>query len=577
VPKDTKPEELSKMVMALPQKSSRSIRHPLNKVSKLPIKKGSDVISKVKGSSPRKPSQDSPEQDQSQHSSSLSSKGSDDQKDDNELKNILHKTRPDGEESDVSLSPINRSDNVTPSDVMLKTPCQNENVEAIDGECVSANYQTDRRSHQSIASLASVHSNQGSRGSVTSPHSRGGSQRSSQEIIRQPPNTSVNSSEYRERSRHSSANSNRESRENRIRSPHGSTNGDLTGHHIPDGTDYSLKADYPHQINMGLSREDLVGTQDIQLADSRGFSVIANDMERGMESRYQRVSEHRSMERNHSDSRVRSDIDSSGRQPSGDESDRNRSIAASKKYEIEEDEYSRSAHNKENISTLQKTLEDRALMPPPPVPSFHHNLVPHHKASDPPMLLTKQSLIKSSFAQQYLPPPATRKILSSKQYSQSQGDVFALKPDPPPIQDNVFSRTLSQSQGNIQDLSLPDLSQHSLVTPDQSRHRRILSEPMTDGKRLADDASMFRQPPAFHSTPFQRDATNMSETQFYELNQSEMSVMEGEKSTLDPNSRPGIIHQTFHAHKCEGFFFSAFESYYTFLTLFKMMMIALCN
>ncbi|XP_056016469.1 centrosomal protein of 192 kDa-like isoform X4 [Ostrea edulis] len=541
VPKDTKPEELSKMVMALSQKSSRSIRHPVNKATKLPIRRGSDVIHKVKGSSPRKTSQDSPEQDKSQHSTSLSSKGSDDQRDDPELKNILHKTRPDGEESDVSLSPINRSDNVTPSDVMLKTPCQSENVEAIERECVIANYQVDRRNQQSnVSQASSIHSNQGSRGSMTSPVSRGGSQRSSQENIRQPLNASVNSSEYRERSRHSSANSNKESRENRIRSPHGSgsANGDLTGHHIPDGTDYSLKADYPHQINMGLSREDLVGTEDIQTADSRGFNFIAKDVEHAIDSKYQRDSEHRGMERNQSDFRCRSDhdIDYSGRQQSVDESERNRNFAVSKKYEVlDEGEYSQSAHNKENISNVQKTLEDRALMPPPPVPSFHHNLVPHHKASDPPMLLTKQSLLKSSFAQHYLPPPATRKILSSKQFSQSHGDIFTLKQDHLPIEDNAVSKTLSQSQSNIEDVSLADLSQHSLITPDQSRHRRILSEPMTDGKRLADDASMFRQPPAFHSTPFQRDATNMSETQFYELNHSVMSVMDGETSTLDPD------------------------------------------
>lgn len=52
-----------------------------------------------------------------------------------------------------------------------------------------------------------------------------------------------------------------------------STSLGLTGHHIPDGTEYSFQADVGHASNMG-SREDLVGTADIQLADSRGFNLI---------------------------------------------------------------------------------------------------------------------------------------------------------------------------------------------------------------------------------------------------------------------------------------------------------------
>ncbi|XP_061162551.1 centrosomal protein of 192 kDa-like [Saccostrea echinata] len=530
VPKDTRPTELSKMVMALSQKSSKSIHHPVNKSTKLPIRRGSDVINKIKGSSPRKSSQDSPEHDRSQNSNSFTSKGSDPQReDDTELKNILHKTRPDGEESDVSLSPISRSNNVTPSDVMLKTSCHSDTVEAIDRGAVHASHQMDRGQQYNVS---------------TSLHSHGGSHRSSQENIRQPSSASVNISDYRERSRHSSANS--ESRENRIRSPHGSTKEDLTGHHIPDGTDYSLKADYPHQINMGMSREDLVGTEDIQLADSRGFDLIASDMGLETDSKYQyhRVnrdsSDQRSRERNKSNyhSRNDDDIDCSERYHDVNENfNSGRTSNAAKKYEVQE-ELAEGAHNKENVSNVQKTQEDRDLMPPPPVPSFHHNLVPHHKTSDPPMLLTRQSLLKSSFAQQYLPPPATRKILSSKHFSQSHGNIFTMRQDHPPTQDHAMNKKLSHSQSDIQEHSIADLSQHSLVTPDQSRHRRILSEPMTDGRRLADEASMFRQPPAYHSTPFQRDATNMSETQFYELNHSMLSVVDGERSIVDKDFKP---------------------------------------
>ncbi|XP_060078039.1 uncharacterized protein LOC132557559 [Ylistrum balloti] len=57
-----------------------------------------------------------------------------------------------------------------------------------------------------------------------------------------------------------------------------STSVGLTGHHIPDGTEYSFQADVGNISNRGRSREDLVGTADIQLADSRGFDLI-NDRE----------------------------------------------------------------------------------------------------------------------------------------------------------------------------------------------------------------------------------------------------------------------------------------------------------
>jgi hypothetical protein len=55
------------------------------------------------------------------------------------------------------------------------------------------------------------------------------------------------------------------------RSPRGSTSG-WAGHHIPDGTEYSRSSELHH----GLSRQELDGTEDIQLVDSRGFDAISN-------------------------------------------------------------------------------------------------------------------------------------------------------------------------------------------------------------------------------------------------------------------------------------------------------------
>lgn len=54
------------------------------------------------------------------------------------------------------------------------------------------------------------------------------------------------------------------------RSPRGSTSG-WAGHHIPDGTEYSRSSELH-----GLSRQELDGTEDIQLVDSRGFDAISN-------------------------------------------------------------------------------------------------------------------------------------------------------------------------------------------------------------------------------------------------------------------------------------------------------------
>lgn len=60
------------------------------------------------------------EYDRSQNSVFFSFKGL---KEDKELKNIFYKIRLDGEESDVLLFFINRSDNVIFLDVMLKIFC----------------------------------------------------------------------------------------------------------------------------------------------------------------------------------------------------------------------------------------------------------------------------------------------------------------------------------------------------------------------------------------------------------------------------------------------------------------------
>ena len=54
----------------------------------------------------------------------------------------------------------------------------------------------------------------------------------------------------------------------------GSHIGFVPGHHVPDGTEYSHQSDYSHMDHKGMSRDDLEGTEDIGLADSRGFDAI---------------------------------------------------------------------------------------------------------------------------------------------------------------------------------------------------------------------------------------------------------------------------------------------------------------
>ena len=83
----------------------------------------------------------------------------------------------------------------------------------------------------------------------------------------------------------------------------GSHTGFVPGHHVPDGTEYSHQSDYSHMDHKGMSRDDLEGTADIGLADSRGFDAIrgtksqisAQEMERSLRSqiRYERDKEHR--------------------------------------------------------------------------------------------------------------------------------------------------------------------------------------------------------------------------------------------------------------------------------------------
>ncbi|KAK3588295.1 hypothetical protein CHS0354_014158 [Potamilus streckersoni] len=48
----------------------------------------------------------------------------------------------------------------------------------------------------------------------------------------------------------------------------------MAGHHIPDGTEYSLPSDYSHVDHRGMLRDDLIGISNIGLAESRGFDAI---------------------------------------------------------------------------------------------------------------------------------------------------------------------------------------------------------------------------------------------------------------------------------------------------------------
>ena len=72
--------------------------------------------------------------------------------------------------------------------------------------------------------------------------------------------------------------------------------GFVPGHHVPDGTEYSHQSDYSHMDHKGMSRDDLEGTEDIGLADSRGFDAIrgtksqisAQELERMLRSQIQK-------------------------------------------------------------------------------------------------------------------------------------------------------------------------------------------------------------------------------------------------------------------------------------------------
>ena len=497
MPKSIDPKEMTKLIMGLSQGTKKT-----SKPSKLPVKKGSNVS--FTSDKRTKEDQQAPE--------AVSSSGIDLHMVENarlaELRmvgeisrdmtgkprqvrdvnrDMIEKSNPDGEESDYSISPISGSNNVSPRE------------EKIDSRV------------QEIGRKSEV-------------------RRSSEEI--------------------------------RVRSPRsGMVHMGLTGHHIPDGADYSIRADYPHQVKMGRSREDMDGTDDIQMADSRVFDLVSSaDGGKGVGSDVshqgreisERLAPYIVQEEYESDPRTERDklsdrntfpsviqekrnemhlqadmgaprsfsmsgVDklgnsqsshkaasaiekqqldlheqyannddrllvnntpreasakssayrervrhSSGGENSSVHSHERSERTVSHKYTVQHD-YTESPRSPTQIYE-QISVDDRTLMPPPPKPGLRNNLLANHQTSEKPLLLTSQSMMQSDFAQQFLMRDNPRVVSSNPRQ---------------PISDELSMMT--------PDKRMPVMSQHE------------------------DNLSIYHQPPAYHSTPFDRDVGVMSQ------------------------------------------------------------------
>lgn len=261
------------------------------------------------------------------------------------------------------------------------------------------------------------------------------------------------------------------------RSPRVNTSG-WAGHHIPDGTEYSKSSELHHV----MSRQELVGTEDIQLVDSRGFDAISDKHSLPQQipiqkrhsdfdpkkhhamlktqgnkhkhshsaeslalnrhndnltstpvKKYDLIGEFKSLDalsktspnRHQSDPNYHksesgdqqfshtfpetlyaqphtsSDVKSfyttqttSGQthsQNTGDHVAQNRAFNSTS-----------SSHEHSTMSTNQRAIDDKSLMPPPQIPSFRHDLLPRQPPQDKPTLLTSESMLSRDFAKDYL-------------------------------------------------------------------------------------------------------------------------------------------------------------------------------
>ncbi|KAJ8300921.1 hypothetical protein KUTeg_022440 [Tegillarca granosa] len=242
------------------------------------------------------------------------------------------------------------------------------------------------------------------------------------------------------------------------RSPRSSVNSlGLTGHHIPDGTEYADEG--------GVSRENLVGgTDDIDTADSRGFDLISDRQmmsrnQSGVKSNLptnQMLAQKSEQSQLFDSGPINTQVTRSERrykdelkQQEQNEVSNKTSMSPRESPDLhgqaegrgtKELQYLKDTRDDRRFASSPKTtiynqekIPDELLMPPPPVPSFNHSLLPAKTPkSSAPLLLTKQSLLDTDFAREYLVRDAPGQLISkdtiqSYPHRGNQNDLNSLK------------------------------------------------------------------------------------------------------------------------------------------------------
>ena len=300
----------------------------------------------------------------------------------------------------------------------------------------------------------------------------------------------------------------------------------FTGHHIPDGTDYSFQGDNPAR---NMSRDNMVGVEDIETADSRGFDLI----NRGNEPHEMNAPR----DRKYSHESVSCDRKLSGASSMSSPSNRQQenihllstspgSISTSDLNQIRKttrvdsitspvqgihksgqssrsmsprspaglvSAQSRFSPAKDSILTSAEI--DSMCMPPPPLPSFKHGLRKKNtpegrKETETPLLLTSKALTSTHFAQEFLKRDAPELVQTSIKHFSDHAETS-------------FNPYLDKT--NL----LPHLHDNTDV----------------DASRRDTFHHLYNDQPMYHSTPFPKDTgsprisnvrpdTTVNETQF---------------------------------------------------------------
>lgn len=279
--------------------------------------------------------------------------------------------------------------------------------------------------------------------------------------------------------------------ESNVQTSHSSNEMGITGHHIPDGTEYSPASDAFKLYNTKGTREEVVGTADNKLVDSRVFDKVGYNSKSGQLLQVSQVPV------SATNTGAHSLPPTSTSQPMGIKTVSNRNSAPNLNTNANALTSSipqiTTVSVMSNTHSMQSTVPLRTfegfdseqnvvptyhshlwMQPQPPIDSYKHNLLPQSApAPGKPTLLTKHSLHETEFAKKYLQ--------AGYEHCETLCDEMA----------NV----------NISNMSIP-LDQFNELRPS-------LSPPRMGNNMLEphQDLSILAHSPAYQSTPFTKAVT----------------------------------------------------------------------